>query len=442
MIRWKLTLVAVSVLLAGSLCRGAVVRILLDGAVDPIRSGYIVQAMQEAEKQQAACILLEMDTPGGFGSSMKDIIRQILNSRVPVVVYVAPSGAHAASAGFFILVSADVAAMAEGTNTGAAHPLLAFGGVMPLPEDERTKPLLQKVQNDILAYLRGIVRHRGRDEAAATAAVDENASYTAAEALEKKLIDLVARDERDLLRQLDGRKVKLFNGTEVTLKISGEPVETIEMSWREKLLSFVSNPDLAVVLALVGILGLFFEFSHPGFIAPGVIGGICLILALLGFSLLPINYVGVILIILAIGLFIAEIKMQGFGILGIGGIVSLILGFLMLVNSPDPSVRINPGVIWGVVLPVGVVILLLTRLVIKAMQRPAATGREGMTGERGEAVTDLVPGGRIFAHGEYWEAESDSGEVIPAKTRVVITRAEGLKLFVKPTDNNHKPGGA
>jgi membrane-bound serine protease (ClpP class) len=440
--RWKLTLVAVSMLLAGSLCQGAIVRIVLDGAVDPIRSGFIVQAMQDAEKRQASFILLEMDTPGGFGSSMKDIIRQILNSRVPVVVYVAPSGAHAASAGFFILVSADVAAMAEGTNTGAAHPLLAFGGVMPLPEDERTKPLLQKVQNDILAYLRGIVRERGRDETAAAAAVNENASYTAAEALEKKLIDLVARDERDLLRQLEGRKVRLFNGTEVTLKVTGEPLETIEMTWRQKLLSFVSDPDLAVVLALVGILGLFFEFSHPGFVAPGVIGGICLILALLGFSLLPINYVGVILLILAIGLFIAEIKMQGFGILGIGGIVSLILGFLMLVDSPDPGVSINPGVIWGVVLPVGFVILLLTRLVIKAMRRPAATGREGMVGEQGEAVSDLAPGGRIHAHGEYWEAESDSGAAIPAGTRVLVTRAEGLKLFVKPLEDNHKPGGA
>jgi membrane-bound serine protease (ClpP class) len=438
MIRLKLTLVCVSVLLAGSLCRGAVVRIVLDGAVDPIRAGFVIHSMQEAERRQAACILLEMDTPGGFGSSMKDIIRQILNSRVPVVTFVSPSGAHAASAGFLILVSADVAAMADGTNTGAAHPLLAFGGVMPLPEDEKMKPLLQKVQNDILAYLRGIVKERGRNEEAATLAVTESASYTAREALEKNLIDLVVRDEGDLLQKLEGRKVKLFNGREITLKITGQSVETIEMTWREKLLSFVSNPDLA----LVGILGLFFEFSHPGFIAPGVIGGICLVLALLGFSLLPINYVGVILLILAIGLFVAEIKMQGFGILGIGGIICLILGFLMLVKSPDPGVSIDPGIIWGIVLPVGVVLLLLSRLVIRAMRRPTATGREGMVGEPGEAVNDLTPRGRIFSHGEYWEAESDGGQTIPAKTPVIVTRAEGLKLYVKPSENNNQPGGA
>lgn len=429
--------VLLAVLILPGDCHGTIVRVVLDGAVDPVTSGFIVSAIRQADADKATMVLLELNTPGGFGSSMKDIIKEILNARLPVVAFVAPSGAHAASAGFFILVAADVAAMAEGTNTGAAHPLLAFGGVFPLPEDEKTKPLLEKVQNDILAYLRGIVGRRGRNEEAAVAAVKENASYTGPEALDKKLIDLVVRDEADLLRKLDGRSVRLFNGTEIVLKTAGQPVETTEMSLREKTLSFVSDPNLAVVLALVGILGLFFEFTHPGFIAPGVIGGLCLILAMLGFSLLPINYIGVILIMLAIAFFIAEIKLQGFGVLGIGGIISLALGFLLLVDSPDPGVRISTGIIWGVVLPVGLAILLLTRLVIRAMAQRSRTGREGMVGETGTAESELTPRGRVFAHGEYWEAEAEGGVVIPAGTPVVVTRTAGLKVFVKPASKEN-----
>lgn len=418
-------------LLAMASTSAAIYRITLDGPITPIEAEYIVSAMRQAEKANASLIVLEMNTPGGLGDSMKDIIQQILNSRVPVVGYVYPSGAHAASAGFFILMATDVAAMANGTNTGAAHPLLAIGGIMPLPEDEKMKPLLEKVQNDILAYLRGIVRQRGRNEAAAVAAVTESASYTAKEALSKGLINLIAPSEEDLLRQLNGMTIKQFDGTVKTLHTEGQQVKTIEMNFRQKVLTFISDPTLAVILALAGILGLFFEFSHPGFIFPGVIGGICLILALMGFSMLPINYVGVLLIILAIALFIAEIKVQGFGVLGIGGIISLALGFLILVDSPEPSMRIHPALIWGVVLPVGITLLLLTRLVIRAMRRPSATGKEGMTGERGIAYTDLAPTGTVFSHGEYWNAESESGETIPAGTPVIVTQGIGLRLIVK-----------
>jgi len=415
-------------------------RIQLREPLGPAQASFIVSAMREAERAKASLILLELDTPGGLVDSMKEIIGQILNGEVPVVVFVEPSGAHAASAGFFILVSADVAAMAPGTNTGAAHPLLSFGGVMPLPEDETTKKMLEKAKNDIQAYLRGILKHRGRNEEAALAAITANASYTAEEALDKQLIDLVARDRAELLQKLDGRKVRLFNGREMVLKTAGEAVVTAEMSARESVLSFVSNPNVAVILALAGVLGLFFEFYHPGFIAPGVLGGICLILALLGFSMLPVNYVGVILIILAIGFFIAEIKLQGFGVLGIGGIVSLVLGFLMLVDSPDPSFSIAPWVIWGVVLPVGAVLMLFAHLVYQAMRRPSVTGREGMAGQTGTAETDLAPAGRVYAHGEYWEAVSEDGRTIPAKTRVRVVRTEGLRLYVRPTDNQPKGG--
>lgn len=410
----------------------AAIRVVqLDGPVDQIRAQHVINAIGQAEPDRCSLILLEIDTPGGLGSSMKDIIGSILNAPVPVLVYVTPRGAHAASAGFFILVAADVAAMAEGTNTGAAHPLLALGGIFPLPEDEKTRPLLEKVQNDMRAYLRSIVNQRGRNVEAAVAAVDENASYTAGEAREKNLIELIAKDRDDLLRQLNGRKVKLFGGRETTLQTTGQAVEMVEMSLREKLLAALSSPDLAVLLALAGVLGLFFEFSHPGFIAPGVIGGICLILSVLGFSFLPVNYVGVILIIMAIAFFIAEIKVQGFGVLGAGGIVCLVLGFMMLIDSPDPGLSINPGIIWGIVLPVGAIILFLTRLVIKAMQQRPATGPQALAIERGTVITELNPHGRIFIHGEYWEAESVSGETIPVHSTVEVVRIEGLRMWVR-----------
>lgn len=437
----RLLAMTLALLGIGGAARGEVVRIVLDGAVDPVRAEFIVAAMQEADQQNAALIVLEMDTPGGLGDSMKAIIRAILNGRTPVAAFVTPSGAHAASAGFFILVAADVAAMAPGTNSGAAHPVMAFGGVMPIPEDEKTKPIFEKIQNDILAYLRGIVRQRGRNEEAAVAAVKQNASYTAAEALDAKLIDLVAKDEKELLQLLDGRTVRKFNGREVVLKLTGQAVRTAEMSLRQRMLAFVSDPNVAIILALVGILGLFFEFSHPGFYAPGVVGGICLLLALLGFSLLPLNYVGVLLIIVAAGLFIAEIKVQGFGVLGIAGIVSLVLGFLMLVDSPDPNFGVAWSVVLGVAVPVGVLLLLLSRLVIRAMRRRSATGQEGMAGVTGRSVTELAPAGRVHVRGEYWNAVSASGAAIPADTPVVVARAEGLVLYVEPKDKNSTQGG-
>ncbi|HOT01747.1 MAG TPA: nodulation protein NfeD [Acidobacteriota bacterium] len=437
----RLLAMSLALLGVGGAARGEVVRIVLDGAVDPVRAEFIVAAMQEADQQKAALIVLEMDTPGGLGDSMKAIIRAILNGRTPVAAFVTPSGAHAASAGFFILVAADVAAMAPGTNSGAAHPIMAFGGVMPIPEDEKTKPIFEKIQNDILAYLRGIVRQRGRNEEAAVAAVKQNASYTAAEALDAKLIDLVAKDEAELLKLLDGRTVRKFDGREVVLKLTGQTVRLVEMSLRQRMLAFVSDPNVAIILALVGILGLFFEFSHPGFYAPGVVGGICLLLALLGFSLLPLNYVGVLLIIVAVALFIAEIKVQGFGVLGIAGIVSLVLGFLMLVESPDPNFGVAWSVVLGVAVPVGVLLLLLTRLVIGAMRSRSATGQEGMAGIAGRSVTELAPAGQVHVRGEYWNAVSASGAAIPADTPVVVIRAEGLVLYVEPRDKNTTQGG-
>jgi membrane-bound serine protease (ClpP class) len=438
MIKNRILLLAV--FLCGACCwaSAAILVIQLEGPIEPVRAEFVTESMKTAEEKGHSLILLEIDTPGGDVESMKAIVAKILNSTVPVAVYVTPSGAHAASAGFIILMASDVAVMSEGTNTGAAHPVLAFGGMMPVPEDEKTKPLFEKIQKDILAYLRGIVAHRGRNQEAAVSAVTDSTSYTAEEAMEQNLIDIIANSREELIEKLEGRSVTLFSGNELTLAVRGQAVEIAEMTFRQSVLSFISNPSLALILGLVGILGLFFEFQHPGFIFPGVIGGICLVLALLGFSMLPINYVGVILIILAIGFFVAEIKVQGFGILGVGGIISLALGFLILVDAPDPSLAIPLELILGVVIPVGVIMLLLTRLVIKAMKRPSLTGSEGMQLDRGTVATELAPRGKVYVHGEYWEAESATGEPISPGTEIVVERSEGMRLFVRPADKQNE----
>lgn len=427
---FALTLVGMTCL-ADARASAPIVRVELRGSVDPVMAQFVAGAIREAQTGGTPLILLVLDTPGGFGSSMKDIIAEILNSRVPVAVYVSPSGSHAASAGFFILQAADVAAMAPGTNTGAAHPLLSFGGILPVPEDKQTGTLLEKVKNDITAYLKGIVSRRGRNVEAALEAVRSNASYTAEEAVRTRLIDVLCTREADLVRWLDGREITLFNGTRVNLNLAGCPVRPVEPSLRWRLLAFLSDPNLAVVLALVGILGLFFEFSHPGFVAPGVIGGICLVLALMGFSVLPVSTTGVLLVVLALGLFIAEIKVQGFGVIGIGGIVSLVLGMTMLIDTSGGGTGVDPGIIWGVALPVGVVLLFLTRLVIRAMKRPALTGTDGMAGKRGEVRVDLAPRGKIYVHGEVWDALSESGETVPTGTTVEVIRTEGMLLVVR-----------
>ena len=314
----------------------------INGAIDPITAEFLVRSIDRAEADKAEFLLIRLNTPGGFASSMEEIISRMLASKVPVVVYVAPSGAKAASAGFFILLAADVAAMAPGTNTGAAHPLMAIGG-FPIEGGEAGKTLTEKITSNAKAFLRSIASKRNRNVEEAGKGVVESKSFTDGEALEKHLIDLVARDEAELLRRLDGYKVRMFSGQEGRLKTAGRTDHDYLMTTRERFLSTISQPNLALLLGVAGLILLYFEFTHPGFVAPGVIGGICLLLSILGFSFLPINYVGVLLILLAIGLFVAEVKIQGFGILGFGGVVAMVIGTLILIDTPDPAMRIGLG---------------------------------------------------------------------------------------------------
>ncbi len=412
--------------------RGEILKVEVDGIIDPVTSEFITDAFKEADSSGAEFLLMRLSTPGGLGISMQEIVQQILNSPVPVVCYVSPKGTHAASAGFFILLASDVAAMAPGTNTGAAHPVFPFG--------IENEVMLEKVKNDSLASLRSIVKLRNRNLELAEKGVDESKSYTEQEAVEAGLIDLIANDEKELLEKLDGMKVSRPDGMETVLKTKGQSIRLFEMTDRQKLLSSLANPNLAVVLGLVGALGLYFEFTSPGMIVPGVVGGICLILALLGFSFIPINMAGVLLILLAVGLFIAEVKVQGFGILGFGGVIAMLLGLLFLVDTPFPDLRIGYSIALAITIPFAIIVIFLVRLVIKSHFSHVTTGEPGMEGLKGYAVSDIGPkGGRVKVGGEIWRASSS--QVIKAGEEIRVVKAVNLDLTVVPIEENESRTG-
>lgn len=407
--------------------KAEILKVEVDGIIDPVTSEFITAAFQEADRSGAEFILLRLSTPGGLGISMQEIVQQILNSPVPVVCYVSPKGTHAASAGFFILLASDIAVMAPGTNTGAAHPVFPFG--------IDNEVMLEKVKNDSLASLRSIVKLRERNLELAEKGVAESKSYTEQEALDSGLIDLVANDEAELLDKLEGMTVSRPDGMDVVLKTEGHSVRLFEMTWRQELLSSVANPNIAIILGLVGALGLYFEFTSPGMIVPGVVGGICLILGLLGFSFIPINMAGVLLIILAIGLFIAEVKIQGFGILGFGGVISMLLGLLFLVDAPFPDLRIGYSIALAITIPFAIIVIVLLRLVLKSHFSHVTTGEEGMEGLKGFAVSDIGPkGGKARVEGEIWKAKSS--RPIKAGEEIRVIKAVNLDLTVAPTEDD------
>jgi len=392
-----------------------------DDIVHPASAQRLERAITVAEQQHSQALIITLRTPGGLVSSMREIVERILASRVPVVAFVAPSGANAASAGFFILISADVAAMAPGTNTGAAHPV-AIGM-------EQDKTLFQKAENDAAAYIRSLAEKRGRNIELAEAAVRTSRSYTETEALRERLIDLVARDIDDLMRQLDGRRVRRLNGDEVVLRTKGERLVRIEPTLRERLLSYLANPNIAFVLGALGLLCLYFEFNHPGAIIPAVVGAISLVLALYGFHLLPVNLTGVVLMALALALFIAEAKIQSFGILGTGGVVAMVIGALILIDAPEEAVRIHPTIALGVAIPLAVAMIIILRLATRAREQKVVTGDLGMVGLIGIADSDLEPEGRVFVRGELWSAIAPSR--IARGERVRVVGIEGLRLRVE-----------
>lgn len=400
-----------------------IAKIRVDGVINPVTASFTSERLAAANRDGAAAFLLELNTPGGLDSAMRQIIQAEFASSIPVIVYVAPSGARAASAGALITLAADFAAMAPGTNIGAAHPVsIGPGG----GDDEVMKT---KVVNDAVAYARSIASRHGRNLEWAEKVVRDSVSAPADEALELGVIDLVAPDEFSLLLRLDGRSYQRGDQG-LVLHSKGARVETFAMDWRQEILDTLSNPTVAYLLMMLGILGIFFEISQPGVILPGAIGTIAILLALFSFQALPINYTGVLLILLALVLFLLEIKVTSFGMLTVGGVVALSLGSLMLIDSSAPYLQISRAVIAATVLVCSGFFVLVVWFVVRTHRHGFVSGREGLVGERGVAVESFSGNGRVFVHGEYWDAHC--AEALSAGEEIEVVRLEsGLRLEVK-----------
>ena len=399
-----------------------VIAVDVDGVVHPITAEIVAGAIAQARAENASLLLVRLNTPGGLMDAMRETIEEMLASPVPVVTYVAPSGGRAASAGFFLLEAGEVAAMAPGTNTGAAHPVAMTG--------EMDAVMSQKVENDAAAYIRSISAKRGRNSELAETTVRQSKSYTEREALDQHLVDLIAANDSQLLAELDGRTVTRFDGRTQTLHTAGAGVEVYEKTLRQKIVSAIADPNIALVLLVIGALSIYLEFNSPGLIAPGVVGAILMLLGLSAISVLPINWLGAALLLLAFTLFVLEAKFAAHGILAVGGAVSMVLGAVMLVDSPIPEMRVHWGTAIALALPFSAITVMLLSLALRARRGKVETGSEGMIGQTGSAITELAPEGKVFVHGEYWDAISLRPAAAGAHIRV--TAIDRLKLTVEP----------
>jgi membrane-bound serine protease (ClpP class) len=414
----------------------SVVELRIDGEIEPVLAEYIVRGINDANADHASLILITMNTPGGLDTSMREIIQAILASKVPVCAFVAPTGSRAASAGFFILLSADIAAMAPGTDTGAASPILALGG-QPVQIDDT---LHKKIVNEATAYLRSYVTQRGRNAELAATAVTDAKAFSEKEALDGKLVDLIAANREDLLAKLNGRSVTRLDGTKLQLALAQPIVTPHEMTGREKFLTRIVQPDVFFILLIVGVLGLYVEFSHPGMFAPGVIGGIALVLALFAMHMLPVNFTGLLLIIVAFIFFVLEAKFPTHGVLGVGGVIAMVLGALILIRSPFTGMGVSLSTALGVALPFAVIIVILMRLVLRSRNWKQTTGKEELVGEEAEVTETVEAGnaaGMVFVHGELWRAAAPAGVSIPKGARVRVRKVKGLTLEVEPAHAPH-----
>ncbi|HKD85195.1 MAG TPA: nodulation protein NfeD [Terriglobales bacterium] len=422
MSRTRLALLStLCLLLISSAFASTVVKVRVDDTIQPISAEYIDRAVEHARQTNADAVLIELHTPGGLADSTRQIIEKILNSPVPVIVYVAPTGANAASAGFFILESADIAAMAPGTNTGAAHPVMLGGEKM----DDVMK---SKVENDSAAFMRSFVGPRGRNVQLAESAVRESKSWTDQEALQQHLIDIVAKDQDDLFRQISGRTIKRFDGKQIKINLVDAKVDEMQMTLRQRILDFLLDPNIAFLVLAVGALALYAEFNHPGAVVPGVVGVIFILLALFALNLLPTRYASLTLILAAFVLFVLEAKFGTHGVLGLGGIVCLTLGGLLLVDGPIPQMRVNIWTALGVSIPLGAITVFLMSIAIRARRNKVVTGSQGLIGAVGEARTDIDPEGKVFVLGELWNAHAATRVAIG--DRIVVRKVEGLELEV------------
>jgi membrane-bound serine protease (ClpP class) len=399
-----------------------VVLVRVNSIIHPVAAEYIIDSLAEADDMGAEAFVIELSTPGGLLTSTREIFTAMLGAETPVVVFVSPRGSQAASAGFFLLMAADVAAMSPGTNAGAAHPVGGQG-------EEIEGVMGEKMEKDAAATIRSLAARNGRNAELAEEAVVESRSFTADEALEAGLIDIVAVDLPALLEQLDGTEVSRGGRDTVTLATAGARVETLEMSGFQKFLSAIAHPNIAYILMTLGGLGLYFELSNPGAVLPGVIGGICLILAFFALSVLPVNYAGIALIILALIFFIAEVKVTSYGLLTVAGIISLVIGSLMLFKSADPAIRVSLELIVSMAVFTLVVVTFLVSMVVRAHRTQVSTGTEGLLHQHGVTRTTVGDSGKVFVHGEIWNASAD--EEIAAGTPVEVFAVDGLTLRVR-----------
>lgn len=398
----------------------------VEGIINPATAKFIIDSIDQATQQGAQCLIIQLDTPGGLMESMRLIVKKELASTIPIIVYVAPSGARAASAGVFVTMAAHIAVMAPGTHIGAAHPVTLGGG-----EGKESKTMTEKIVNDTVSYIKTIAKNRGRNVEWAEKAVVKSVSITEEEAVKLNVIDFICPDLPTLLTKLDGKVVK-FDGITRTLQTKGVQSKPIQMSWRDRLLDIISNPTIAYILLMLGIYGIFFELSSPGAILPGVVGGIFLILAFYALQMLPVNYAGLALILFAIILFIAEIKVVSHGLLAVGGVISLFLGSMMLFQSPVEYMRVSLSVVIPAVLVSAAFFIFAVTKAIHARMKKPTTGMEGLLGEIGIASTPIRPEGKVSIHGEFWNVMSD--QPIEMGEKVQVTGVENLKLKVKKID--------
>jgi len=451
---WRLLLMSVLLGWASLALAKPVVVVDVEGAIGPASSDYFERALAEAQARGAQAVVLRMDTPGGLDSAMRDIIRAIISSPIPVITYVAPGGARAASAGAYILLASHVAAMAPGTNVGAATPV-QLGGMGGVPEGDQPKDedkegegkpqppgnaMERKLVNDATAYIRSLADLRGRNADWAERAVREAASLSAQAALEEKVIDVIADDLPQLLEKIDGREVKLDGGS-VTLRTAGAEVQEIRPDWRNQLLAVLTDPNVAYILMLVGIYGLIFELANPGSLVPGVLGGICILLALFAFQALPINYAGLALMLLGMAFIIGEVFVPSFGILGIGGVVAFVIGSVILFDSDSSFFSISMGLIAGFAVVSAVLLFAIASMAVRVHGRPVVSGAEQLIGAEGEALADFTATGQIRVRGEIWTAATDTP--LRRGERVRVVAREGLRLRVAPlttaAPRDHEP---
>jgi membrane-bound serine protease (ClpP class) len=400
-----------------------VLKIVVDDTIHPLVEQRFERAIQEAEATHADALLIELRTPGGLMSSMEGIIQKLLAAKVPTIIYVTPAGSDASSAGFFILEAADVAAMAPGTNTGAAHPVWGGGQIMD--------PIMkEKLENYAASLLRSYTSKHGRNVEVAETAVRQSNSFTADEALAQHLVDYIAKDEQDLFRQLDGKTITRFDGSKVQLHLVGQPVREQEMTLKQRTLTVLMNPSIAFMIFAIGMLAIFVEFNHPGAIVPGVVGFVAVLLSLYTLDFLPLRSIGLVLILAAFAMFIAEAKIQSHGIIGAGGILLMVLGALLLVDGPIPQMRVQLWAALAVAIPMGFITVFLMSVALKARKNKIVTGEQGLVGEIGLVTAALVPAGKIFVQGAIWDAVA--AQNVEAGRRVVVRHVENLVLQVEP----------